>query len=165
MDTAYAEDILGLLERLHPATLLAVGASAAQLAGRYRQRHDGAEATLLEAPAAVREVDGLIRHDCALVTDTLECLPKREGTILISRLRDLYARYLVLVTPVTGAAGGERWNETELLGLGLVRLAHYAAPDAKLGVYTFDLYDYKLTPDWLNAKYWANPELFDKYWW
>lgn len=165
METAYAEDILGLLERLHPATLLAVGATAAQLAGRYRQRHDGAEATLLEAPAAAREVDGLIRHDCALVTDTLERLPTREGAVLVSRLRDLYARYLVLAVPLARAGEANGWTETDLLGLGLVRLKTYPVRDAALGVYTFDLYDYKLTPDWLNAKYWANPELFDKYWW
>ena len=24
---------------------------------------------------------------------------------------------------------------------------------------------YKQVPDWLNAKFWANPENFGKYWW
>ncbi|MCF3991384.1 DUF6231 family protein, partial [Pseudomonas aeruginosa] len=25
--------------------------------------------------------------------------------------------------------------------------------------------EYKQVPDWLNAKFWANPENFGKYWW
>jgi hypothetical protein len=27
------------------------------------------------------------------------------------------------------------------------------------------LREYKQVPDWLNAKFWANPQLFGKYWW
>ena len=34
-----------------------------------------------------------------------------------------------------------------------------------LTLYTYDLYEYKQVPDWLNAKFWANPENFGKYWW
>ena len=30
---------------------------------------------------------------------------------------------------------------------------------------TYDLREYKQVPDWLNAKFWANPERFGKYWW
>lgn len=29
----------------------------------------------------------------------------------------------------------------------------------------FDLSDYKATPDWLNARHWANPQLWDKHRW
>jgi len=25
--------------------------------------------------------------------------------------------------------------------------------------------EYKQAPDWLNARFWANPQHFDKYWW
>ena len=34
-----------------------------------------------------------------------------------------------------------------------------------LKIWQFNLYDYKPQPDWLNARYWANPENFDKYRW
>ncbi|MFP5429187.1 MAG: DUF6231 family protein, partial [Gammaproteobacteria bacterium] len=27
------------------------------------------------------------------------------------------------------------------------------------------LIGYKQVPDWLNARFWANPENFGKYWW
>ncbi|MDD3447840.1 MAG: DUF6231 family protein [Gammaproteobacteria bacterium] len=32
-------------------------------------------------------------------------------------------------------------------------------------LYGFDIATYKVTPDWLNSRYWANPELWDRYWW
>ncbi|WP_221179020.1 DUF6231 family protein, partial [Pseudomonas chlororaphis] len=25
--------------------------------------------------------------------------------------------------------------------------------------------EYKQVPDWLNSRFWANPENFGKYWW
>ena len=34
-----------------------------------------------------------------------------------------------------------------------------------LHLFTYDLLDYKQVPDWLNAKFWANPQNFGKYWW
>jgi len=34
-----------------------------------------------------------------------------------------------------------------------------------LSLFTYDLHDYKQVPDWLNARFWANPEMFGKYWW
>ncbi|WP_221179227.1 DUF6231 family protein, partial [Pseudomonas protegens] len=27
------------------------------------------------------------------------------------------------------------------------------------------LLEYKQVPDWLNSRFWANPENFGKYWW
>jgi len=35
----------------------------------------------------------------------------------------------------------------------------------QLTLFTYDLREYKQVPDWLNAKFWANPENFGKYWW
>lgn len=32
-------------------------------------------------------------------------------------------------------------------------------------LWQFNILTYKTVPDWLNAKYWANPENFDKYRW
>ena len=34
-----------------------------------------------------------------------------------------------------------------------------------LGLFTYGLHEYKQGPDWLNAKFWANPQNVGKYWW
>lgn len=41
----------------------------------------------------------------------------------------------------------------------------YKASSPNEPVYQFDIHDYKQTPDWLNPRNWANPELWDKYRW
>lgn len=45
----------------------------------------------------------------------------------------------------------------DFLAFGMQRLAE--ADDGQL-LYLFDLHTYKPAPDWLNAKYWAHPELW-----
>lgn len=162
-ESDYRQDILGLLQRLGPENLLAIGDSAADLADAFRARHPEREAVAMEVSEDRAALDLDRQFDCVLVTETLEQLPKREAGILLSRLRDLYARYLLVAVPLGEGGRGQRsrWSERELLAYGLRRLGRYDA----LGVYAFDIYDYKLTPDWLNSKYWANPEMWDKYWW
>lgn len=49
--------------------------------------------------------------------------------------------------------------DRKMVSLGFTR---QAAGDP---VYLFDIETYKHTPDWLNARNWANPELWGKYRW
>lgn len=161
--TAYEKDILGLLQRLGPENLLGIGDSAGVLVQAFAARHPGRRVLQLQVSGDTVDLSLDESFDCVLVTDTLEHLPKRKAGILLSRLRDLYARYLLVAVDVgeSDGPGTTRWSESELLAYGLRRLGRYDP----VHVYAFDIYDYKLTPDWLNSKYWANPELFDKYWW
>ena len=75
------------------------------------------------------------------------------------RLRDLFAEQSLLLTPKSTAQ------------LNFSSLGYTALPlntddsTADLISWQFNLYDYKQRPDWLNAKYWANPENFNKYRW
>ena len=75
------------------------------------------------------------------------------------RLRDLFAEQSLILTTTPTAQ------------LNFSNLGYTALPlntddnTADLISWQFNLYDYKQRPDWLNAKYWANPENFDKYRW
>ncbi len=41
-----------------------------------------------------------------------------------------------------------------------------SSEDQVLTLFTYDLLEYKQqVPDWLNSRFWANPENFGKYWW
>lgn len=201
----------GVLPVLQPATLLLLGGEGewldrAWLQGAYRDAVPagrlscwpvGADAdpNLATPEWALTETG---RFELAIVVDLLERVRKATAQALLSRLRDLYARRLLLVVDVARAR--ERaWTETELLALGFYRWgdtgtgrAHGAAcgaacgtgngvattPDAAINTrseagthsgtllcYVFDLYDYKLTPEWLNNRFWAHPERFDQDWW
>lgn len=98
------------------------------------------------------------RWDLVIIDGDMMNLPREPVIQIISCLRDLHARRLVVLYPDTPA------NETgirheDLISLGL------KAMHGQPGVYYHDLYDYKDTPDWLNNKFWANPENWNKFRW
>ncbi len=45
--------------------------------------------------------------------------------------------------------------------LGFVRLAKVASATAAVELYGYRLSEYKQVPDWLNARFWANPERYN----
>jgi len=97
------------------------------------------------------------RQDLVLVGG-LERLSRAEGEILLSRLRDLYARRVLVCLAL-----GDTWRQNDLTAFAFTRLATLG--DGMGTLYGFDVGTYKTTPDWLNPRYWANPELWGKYRW
>ncbi len=79
----------------------------------------------------------------------------------LAHLRDLYCQRVLLVTPI--GQGG--WPPEDLRAMAFVQLVREACGATTWGLFGFDLYDYKTTPDWLNPRYWANPHLWDRYRW
>ncbi|QGM21629.1 hypothetical protein GJ672_04665 [Spiribacter sp. 2438] len=86
------------------------------------------------------------------------------GTLpsLVSRLRDILARRVVILAR---ADDGGELNRGALVGLGFHRLGLSQDDSGRRRWYEFDMAHYKVTPDWLNSRHWANPELWDKYRW
>ncbi len=111
----------------------------------------------VDAATAGARLDAEGRQDLVLV-GRLDALPRREGEVLLARLRDLYARRVL----VTVALGGE-WHRSDLTGFGFTWLG--TSPDAGLDLYGFDVASYQTVPDWLNSRFWANPDLWGKYRW
>lgn len=73
----------------------------------------------------------------------------------ITRLRDLLARRVLILaspqhTPLLRALGFSQIEQLE---------------EADLIIWQFNILSYKQVPDWLNSKYWANPENWGKYRW
>ncbi len=104
------------------------------------------------------KLQDLAIHDLALIGEVVEHLPGRAGEHLLARLRDLHARRVVV-----RLAPGREWSLQRLTGLGFTCLQTSGSGDAEY--FGFDIATYKTTPDWLNSRNWANPELFDKYRW
>jgi len=101
------------------------------------------------------------RYDLAVIVGVLECLPPGDGVRLLGSLRDLRARRLLVAVP----ADSERWRLDDMLALGLEAAGDATGADTALALYGFDIDRYKRTPDWLNARNWANPDLWGRYRW
>ena len=56
-------------------------------------------------------------------------------------------------------------DSTLLRALGFSQLLDPASDAQDLAIWQFNILTYKQVPDWLNAKYWANPDNWNKFRW
>lgn len=152
--------LAALLERYKPHRLLVVGAPQMPAIETFAQAHP--DCTISHAPAgSLPEALAQQRYDLAIVADCLEHLPKQQGLQLLGGIRNLNASKLALLIDLSAS----ELTPTDLYALALQQVEKFARGEQTLHFFTYDLLDYKQVPDWLNAKFWANPELFGKYWW
>lgn len=142
-----------------PRRLLQVGQHDQPAVGAYRQAHDCQVERTQQSPLPP-DLAGK-RYDLALVADCLEHLPKRSGLELLGGIRNLNASRLAVLVDLEAAG----WQVTDFYALALQAGERFHRDGQTLTLFTYDLLDYKQVPDWLNAKFWANPENFGKYWW
>lgn len=100
------------------------------------------------------------RYDLA-ITCLPETLDAKQALHALSALRDLHARQVLAFVPLEAYG----WHEDTLLGLGMQRQARFQQADALIEAWSFDIRSYKSVPDWLNPRFWANPENWNKYRW
>lgn len=116
-------------------------------------------------PARSLDIDTLLaspwqqRHDIAIAWLPQD-LPLQRGLHLLSALRDLHARQLLAFVPVNA-----HWDAATLRALALQQQARFEAADGLREAWSYDIRTYKAVPDWLNPKFWANPDNWGKYRW
>lgn len=151
--------LAALLERYTPKSLLLVGTRFPALEA-FAQAHPQVEIAQAE-PGPLPADLAAKRFDLALLVDCLEHLPKRDGLQLLGGIRNLNASRVAVLADL--AACG--WHDTEFFALALQASEKFQRDEQVLSLFTYDLREYKQVPDWLNAKFWANPQNFGKYWW
>ncbi|QXH52683.1 hypothetical protein KSS94_06000 [Pseudomonas fakonensis] len=151
--------LAALLERFAPRTLLLVGSRFPAL-DAFAEAHPDTRIELA-APGALPDALAAQRFDLALLVGCLEHLPKRDGLQLLGGIRNLNASRVAVLADL--AACG--WQATDFFSLALSASEKFQRDGQELSLFTYDLHDYKQVPDWLNAKFWANPQNFGKYWW
>ena len=88
-------------------------------------------------------------------------------TQIIQRCRDLFAKHCLVVQNLSEPATG-----VDVASFGFSRLHEQPIVEhdqshhtTSYQVWQFNLFDYKHLPDWFNSKFWANPELWNKFRW
>ncbi|MBN6775463.1 hypothetical protein JRG42_20180 [Pseudomonas granadensis] len=155
--------LAALLDRYAPARLLLIGASEFPALNAFKEAHPDT-VVAHTAPGALPAELAAQRFDLALVVDCLEHLPKRDGLNLLGGIRNLNASRIAILADLADLAASG-WQETDFYSLALQASERFQRDDQVLTLFTYDLLDYKQVPDWLNSRFWANPENFGKYWW
>lgn len=152
--------LAALLDRYAPARLLLIGASEFPALEAFKLAHPDS-CVAHAAPGPLPSELAARRFDLALVVDCLEHLPKRDGLNLLGGIRNLNASRIAVLADLSASG----WQETDFFSLALQASERFQRDDQVLTLFTYDLLDYKQVPDWLNSRFWANPENFGKYWW
>jgi len=129
------------LREIRPASVCTLDAAARQLAG------DVLPATPLALPTPQPP------SPCALALgiDALDGLDADAARQLIGRTRLYVAPHILLAVP-----DGCALDETMFRALGFTLCATDAT--AGMRIHEYDIETYKSVPDWLNSRFWANPE-------
>jgi len=158
--------ITTLLEEIRPRSILVIGPHVPRTLARYQEADSECRIDHLAGRGSSQRLDTLGMYDLVFVSGVIENMDKSEAGVLLAKLRDLHARRLIVaVSSDQRKTRAHRWQETDLLAYGLHLRARHTGEDKPIQLFEFDISNYKTTPDWLNSKYWAHPELFDKYRW
>lgn len=145
-----------LLESARPDALILISDDqplirAASAATTWHATGDSAWEQLSTAPQApLAVIDGEANF------------PPKEAPLVAGRLRDLHSRRVVVIGPNNP---NQPLNRQVLIALGFHHIGQSSDETGNRDWFEFDIATYKVTPDWLNPRHWANPELWDKYRW
>lgn len=157
MISELADDIAALVERIEPASVLLIGDTETT-----PLRADNRTVWHLKVEQALDGLADLGYHDLGIFIDDNDLLNRRRKEPLISGLRDLYTRRFMLALPEAGPEDHAHWDDTQMIAFGLTEIRRY---DNGWRLFEYNILNYKQTPDWLNARNWANPEMWGKYRW
>ena len=167
-------DIETLLNLAQPASILLLGDIDARFLDAYIEQKSvlGQQCAVTHIHsselATLEELDS--RFDVAIAFDLFEHLSKREGALILSKLRDQLTSQFCACMPISRMASEDYWQLTDMFGMALKKVASYPLQNMPEGtqynLFKYNIDDYKNTPDWLNADNWANPDMWSKYrWW
>lgn len=167
MRAVYAADVEALVEQFRPASILLLDPEGDELVSTLLRRCPECRVDRLTNDDAMAQLRKRGRYPFSFVANTLERMSKAAAGQLIARLRDLHSERLFVLVPIGQEWQGlaSTWEMSEFIGYGMRLVSTYTKDAKRLQMYKFDIADYKDTPDWLNAKYWANPERWDKERW
>lgn len=115
---------------------------------------------LLNMPFSIQQLADLPTIDLAIISNITETLPKTQAIEWLGLMRNAHAKRIIVISDQSKSVN-HPWQITDYLGLGMKHLTtikHYQ-------LFTYAIENYQLKRDWLNSRFWANPENFDKYRW
>lgn len=145
------------MDQFKPRSLLIAGG----VAETCLEDTQDTRSTTLTTPFKQSQLSEIDPVDVAVISNLTESLERGPGQQWLGTLRNLFAPHIILISdPQKAEANG--WQFADYLALGL---EHFAGSEEGLQVFSYAIEDYQPHHDWLNARFWANPENFDKYRW
>ncbi len=146
-----------LLAAFSPQSLLLAG----ELAIASVQPAQDTRSRQLTTPFRQQQLSDLEQVDVAIISDLTETLSVSQGQQWLGSLRNVFAPHVILISD-PDKAQQQGWQFADFLALGLHQVA---VSQSGLQIYSYAIENYQPKRDWLNSRFWANPENFGKFWW
>ncbi|MCX4189209.1 DUF6231 family protein [Methylophaga sp. OBS3] len=154
---ALGELLKPVIEAFSPNSLLLAG----DLAAACVQVHQDTRSRRLTTPFQQQQLTDLDNVDVAIISDLTETMSVSDGQKWLGSLRNVFAPHIILISDAEKAQQ-QGWQLTDFLALGLHLVV--SSKDG-LQVFSYAIESYQPKREWLNSRFWANPENFGKYWW
>lgn len=157
------KDLQELLASIRPQQVLILHPQNDSVPDEFRNLQATVDTDTFSGDKTPALLEHMQVYDVVLLAG-FETLPRKSAKQLISRIRDFHAHHFLLLADRKKIKHGGDWSKNDFIALGL-RLFRDYKDEGDVIVYRFELSDYKTTPEWLNSRHWANPELYGKYRW
>ncbi len=94
----------------------------------------------------------------ALIVDAPNTIGRNQTEQLLAYMRHAGAKAVLAVFSCAEKDGEQSWRQRDFIALGFRRAEGSRPLSPAYSIYRYDIDDYKITPSWLNSRYWANPE-------
>ena len=148
--------LLPLIDYSKPNSVLLVG-EIARLA--YIEQHN-TRSQLLTTPFKLQQLNEMQPVDLAIISELTESLSKEQAIAWLGLLRNSRAQHIIVIANVAPSFS-PTWYLADYLSMGM---KHIASTE-QYQVYSYALASYQSKREWLNSRFWANPENYDKYRW
>jgi hypothetical protein len=151
----YSKLVLPFIRQFTCDTVLLTGEAANTL----EKELNNSRSYTLYSPFQLDQLQALPQFDLAIVSDLIEMTPKKQATEWLGMLKNGHCQHIILIIETTQLAQSD-WQLADFLALGF----KLSLKDEHT-VFSYNIKDYQFKKDWLNSRFWANPENFDKYRW
>ena len=163
-------DIETLINTAQPSRILLIGDCDADFLSNYQQQKQLIQQDCEISTIECKDIEQLWltqeAFDVAIAINLFEHLEKAKGMQVLSRLRDVLSPQYCIALPTSQMPSNSAWHLTDLFSFALSKVASYPKEnEGEIGLFKYNINDYKKTPDWLNSDNWANPQMWGKYWW
>lgn len=163
MTITLAEPIRSELARLEDGSrILLLGQRAHTYAPALTELLPGVVLTCQPQDVSLDLLDSVGRSNLAIMSDLQAWDSRALAEQHIARLRDRNTARLLVEQ---SAQGTQTLTRADCLALGLRGPVTTTAHDTSRNWYSYSIIDYKLSPDWLNADNWANPDRWNRERW
>jgi Family of unknown function (DUF6231) len=148
--------ILPFIEQFHSKTIIVAGETAIKLS---KELHD-TRSHALTTPFSLEQLADLPTMDLAIISELTETLTKELATQWLGILRNRHVSHIIVISEREKALQ-QGWQLTDFLAMGFKLHGNHDDTD----IFSYAIESYQPKRDWLNARFWANPENYNKYRW